>query len=86
MPSPLPALTALSLFFLFAAAHSFSTFDETWLDLNFKPALFTALPWVFLPGDVMVSRSLLENIIPQRVNGMSFEAICKNRNKILANE
>jgi hypothetical protein len=71
---------------VYPADYTFSTWDKKWLDLNFKPALYTALPWVFLPGNVVVSRGLLENIISLRVNGMSFEAIAKTRNKTLANK
>jgi hypothetical protein len=69
-----------------SADYTFSTWDKTWLQVNFKPALLTALPWVFLPGNVVVSRSLMENITSLRVNGMSFESIAKTRNRSLANK
>lgn len=69
-----------------SADYTFSTWDKAWLEVNFKPALLTALPWVFLPGNVVVSRSLMENITSLRVNGMSFESIAKTRNKSLANK
>jgi hypothetical protein len=69
-----------------SADYNFSTWDQKWLEVNFTPALKTALPWVFLSENVVVARSLVEYITSLKVTGMSFENIAKARNKAVANK
>lgn len=67
------------------ADYTFSTWDPDWLQLNFRPALFNALPWVWLPGKTVVERALVDNIARLRSQGLSFEVIASSRNEEVAN-
>jgi hypothetical protein len=63
----------------------FGTWDTEWLDLNFKPSLLVALPWVFLPGHVVVSKSLVHEVNTLRSQGISFDLIAATLNERVAN-
>lgn len=67
------------------ADFTFSTWDQAWLEENFKASLLTALPWEFLPGNVVVAKTLMEEICRLRSQGISFDVIASTRNERLSN-
>lgn len=67
------------------ADYTFSTWDQVWLEKNFKASLLTALPWVFLPHNVVVAKTLMEEICRLRSQGISFDVIASTRNERLSN-
>lgn len=42
--------------------YMFSTWEHKWLTANFKPSLFAALPWLLLPGNLVVCKELAQDI------------------------
>lgn len=58
--------------------YTFSSLDYDFLEMNFTPALFENLPWVWVPGSrTVVGRKLLHAVSMLRQGGMSFEAIVR---------
>ena len=62
-----------------------STWDQEWLEVNFKPALFVAMPWLFLSNNVVVDKGLAQEVVTLRSQGLSFEVIAATRNERIAN-
>jgi hypothetical protein len=70
--------------YLLPADYTFSTWNVKWMELNFSPALFEALPWTLLPGKSIMDRSLVNHIVRMRSQGLSFEVISSSRNEEVA--
>eukprot|EP00775_Hariotina_reticulata_P012129 gene12129-12267_t len=64
--------------------YTFSTWNVKWMELNFSPALFEAMPWILLPGNSIADRSLVNHIVRMRSQGLSFEVISSSRNEEVA--
>lgn len=65
--------------------YMFSTWEHKWLTANFKPSLFAALPWLLLPGNLVVCKELAQDIATGRSQGLSFRVIANSRNERVAN-
>jgi hypothetical protein len=62
----------------------FSTWDVGYLQANFYPAIFEALPLVWLPDNTCVERRLVDHIVRQRSMGVSLGRIAAERNEAVA--
>ena len=64
-----------------AAVYKFPTSSREFLEANFLPAIFSALPFTWTEKNQLVGRQLSDAVEFQRTQGMSFEAISQQYNE-----
>lgn len=64
-----------------AAAYTFATSSQEFLEANFMPAIFSAVPFTWTEKDQLVGRQLSEAVESQRTQGASFDAIAQQYNE-----
>lgn len=64
-----------------AATYKFATTSREFLEANFEPAIFSALPFTWTEKGQLVGRQLSDMVDSQRTNGTSFEAIAQQYNQ-----